>query len=137
MILIRGLPGSGKSTLAKNLATELNMIHVETDMFFERDGVFDGRKLDAAHKWCQNRVESLIKRRYKVVVSNTFSCLWEMRPYLYIASKYRRPVRVIKCIGTFKSIHNVPASTIENMRLRWQDYPGESVATLEASLNSG
>lgn len=119
LYLVRGLPGSGKSTYAK----KLDAVHLETDMYFvDKQGnyQFDASVLSQAHEWCHQETEQQLKQRHNVVVSNTFVQHWEMKPYLALAKKYRANVMVSVCSGEYSSIHDVPLSTIENMRNRWQ-----------------
>ena len=86
--LVRGIPGSGKSTFAKTLGGE----HYEADMFFidgNGEYKFDGSKIKLAHEWCQDMVYmDMIKEIPKIVVSNTFTQEWEMRPYFELAKNY-------------------------------------------------
>ncbi len=127
LIIVRGLPGAGKSTKATQLATELGYTHVESDMFFMKDGTyqFDPSRLCQAHNWCRERVADLLESGKSVVVSNTFTRKWEMLPYIPMATDNGIDLLVLKVVGNFKTIHNVPDSVIEKMRNRWQDYPGE------------
>ena len=120
MVLIRGLPGSGKTTLAKTHFA--GYIHCEADQYFEVDGVyrFCASKLRAAHDDCLRRaIEAMIADR-PVVVSNTFTRLWEMEPYLKAAKKRGVPVRIIEASGNWKNVHGVPEEAIEAMRARWE-----------------
>ena len=125
LTIIRGIPGSGKSTYA----TYLNGEHVESDMYFLKEGKykFDGSKIKAAHQWCRNTVQKLLAEGTDVVVSNTFTQLWEMKAYLDMAKNFNVPVKVIKVIGNFQNIHGVPDHVLEKMKARWQDYPGEEI----------
>lgn len=128
LVLVRGLPGSGKSTLARGLRDYAAFSHRETDKFFERvDGTYDfnPKLLSTAHAWCQRRAEKSLIFHVNCVVSNTFTQLWEIQPYLDMAAQYEEPVVVVKCVGEYGSIHNVPATISEKMKARWEDYPGE------------
>ncbi len=120
LYLVRGLPGSGKSTYAKTL----DAVHLETDMFFvDKQGnyQFCASLLSQAHDWCQQETEQQLKQGHDVVVSNTFVQHWEMKAYLSLAKKYRAKLIVSVCNGDYASVHDVPLSTIEAMRKRWQD----------------
>ena len=87
LFLLRGLPGSGKSTLAKTLGGR----HFEADMFFVKDGEykFDVNYLKMAHEWCQTMVWGNMKDQTDtIVVSNTFTQEWEMKPYYEMAERF-------------------------------------------------
>lgn len=132
LVIVRGLPGSGKSTWAKQRLDDLSKngvkaVHLEADMFFDRDGEYkwDPKKLRDAHAWCQASAAKALSSVPVVIVSNTFSRIWEMSPYLEMAEWLGAEVEVIKACGEFGNIHAVPEKSIEQMRTRWQDYPGE------------
>lgn len=124
LILIRGLPGSGKSTIAQALIQRPMWLHYEADMLFFEDGEykFDQSKLKDAHTWCQHATESALLNGYNVVVSNTFTQLWEMQPYFTMAEKQKSAIQVIECKANFGTIHGVPEETIKRMRERWEVY---------------
>lgn len=120
LFLLRGLPGSGKSTLAKMICNQ----HVEADMFFMQDGEykFDATKLKQAHKWCQDKTESWMQKRYNVVVSNTFTQEWEMDAYYELAKKYGYQVHSLIVENRHGGInqHGVPEETLEKMKKRFE-----------------
>lgn len=122
MILIRGLPGSGKSTLAKAFEKD-GYKHFETDQFFMKDGVysFNGGQLMEAHAWTRKQVEEAMKDGEDVVISNTFTQHWEMKPYRDLASKHDYNVRVIVCKENYGNIHSIPEASMQRMRERWED----------------
>jgi len=122
LTLIRGLPGSGKSTLAKTLGC----LHVEADMYFMKSGVYvyNGAWIKDAHMWCQSVARFATSNLCDVVVSNTFTTLREMQPYLGI---HYDNLKVIRCVGNYGSIHDVPEEVIKKMAARFQDYEGEEI----------
>jgi predicted kinase len=119
LILLRGLPGSGKSTFAKLICNK----HIEADMYFMEGGEykFDASKLKQAHEWCQEITEDWMKRKYNVVVSNTFTMDWEMEPYYKLAEQYGYRVHSIIMENRHEGIneHNVPEDKLVQMRNRF------------------
>ena len=123
---VRGIPGSGKSTFAKTLGGT----HFETDMFFMKDGEykFDMSKLKEAHKWCQDSVNSAMILNHTaglnnvIVVSNTFTQEWEMKPYIDMAERYDYKVFSIIVENRHGGVneHNVPEETLTLMRDRFE-----------------
>ncbi|MHB8739478.1 MAG: AAA family ATPase [Candidatus Dormibacteria bacterium] len=137
MYIIRGLPGSGKSTLAKWIMGLCNSWNVlgekclwtEADhRMHDADGnyLFDPDLLDFCHKECFKDAEGAALRKVPyIIVSNTFTKIWEMQPYLKLAVSYKYTYMVIKCNGTYPNTHNVPQAVIDKMKARWEDYPNE------------
>ena len=126
LFLLRGLPGSGKSTLATQLGGSL----VEADRYFMEYGEykFDASKLKEAHAWCRDQVRKWMEvdnAGYdvdRIVVSNTFTQEWEMKPYYELAEKYGYRVHsiVVENRHGGKNVHNVPDEAIDRMRKRFE-----------------
>ena len=126
LFLLRGLPGSGKSTLAAQLGGSL----VEADRYFMQYGdyKFDASKLKEAHSWCREQVGKWMEvdnAGYdvdRIVVSNTFTQEWEMKPYYELAEKYGYRVYsiVVETRHGGKNVHNVPDEAIDKMRKRFE-----------------
>jgi chloramphenicol 3-O-phosphotransferase len=128
LFLVRGLPGSGKSSIARAISAK----SVSADDFFMQGDkyVFDPKKLGDAHAYCQNTTAHFLSLHevYSVSVANTFTCRWEMEPYLLIAEKVGARIVVI---DTFDAglddaalsrinVHGVPVESIAAMRARWE-----------------
>lgn len=121
LFLLRGLPGSGKSTLAESLGGS----HMEADKYFTYDGKyeFDVTKLKDAHDWCQNAVRVFMENKSKrVVVSNTFTQEWEMKPYFELAEKHGYKVYSLICENRHGGIneHGVPEDKLKLMKNRFE-----------------
>lgn len=121
LFLLRGLPGSGKSTLAKSLGGK----HIEADMFFMKDGVyeFDSSKLRDAHQWCDVMVGSWMSDgEERIVVSNTFTQEWEMKNYYEWATDFDYKVYSLIVENRHGGIneHGVPEDKLEIMRNRFE-----------------
>ena len=126
LYIVRGVPGSGKSTFAKSIGG----IHIEADQFFMENGKynFDITKLKLAHKYCQNQTEAWMKtdgaqvNNDKIVVSNTFTQEWEMKPYFELAEKYGYIVFTVIVENRHgrKNIHDVPEDKIQQMKDRFE-----------------
>ena len=121
LTLIRGIPGSGKTTIAM----KMGVVHIEADMFFEKNGKyrFEGFKIKDAHAWCQSQVMYHLNQNNSVVVSNSFVKIEEMKPYVDFCKKYDASLHIIECNGNYKSVHEVPDSTIEHMKRNWEALP--------------
>ena len=119
LIAIRGLPGSGKSEFAKYL--DLNFF--EADQYFDNfnDGIFDFKLIKKAHEFCYKNVEKELRLGNSVVVSNTMTTEHEVKEYQDLAIKYK--ARFVSLIlenrHKGQSIHDVPKSSIEQMRKRF------------------
>jgi predicted kinase len=127
LYLLRGLPGSGKSTLAEQLGGS----HFETDKYFiDKDGNynFDGSKLKEAHKWCQDSVATAMVLNHTIgdnetiVVSNTFTQEWEMKPYMDVAKDWGYRVFTIIVENRHGGVnqHGVPDEKLQQMKDRFE-----------------
>ena len=126
LYLLRGLPGSGKSTLAKKFGGS----HFEADQYFMQDSQynFDVTKLKDAHQWCQSSVELAMIQGHilpddsVIVVSNTFTQEWEMKPYYDMAKTYGYTVFSLIVENRHGGVneHGVPEDKLEAMRVRFE-----------------
>lgn len=126
LYIVRGIPGSGKSTFAKSLGGA----HFEADMFFMKDGEykFDMTKIKDAHKWCQDSVNTAMilnntaGLNQTIVVSNTFTQEWEMKPYFEMADLHGYKVFSIIVENRHGGVneHNVPEEVLINMKNRFE-----------------
>lgn len=132
LYIVRGLPGSGKSTFAKKLVTD-DFLVCEADKYFidKETGEynFDFTKIKEAHKFCQETVETYMKdslvndQFYRdIVVSNTFTQEWEMKPYFELAKQYGYQVTSLIVENRHGGInqHGVPEDKIEIMKNRFE-----------------
>jgi predicted kinase len=125
LILLRGLPGSGKSTFAKSISNE-STGHIESDMFFVKDGEykFDGSKIKDAHNWCQDVVEHWMSSNEfeTIIVSNTFTQEWEMKPYMDMAKEWEYQIFSIILENRHGGVnqHGVPDEKLQQMNDRFE-----------------
>lgn len=124
LYLIRGLPGSGKSTFAKRLAVSLGAAHWEADMYHvNSEGVYDWKPeaVHRSHQWCQEAARSFMQVGRSVVISNTFTTVKEMKPYLDLAETFGYDVTSLITENRHgnSSIHGVPQETMEKMKQRF------------------
>jgi len=117
LILIRGLPGSGKTTMATVLVL-IDYKHFEADMFFTLAGVYryEASKVRNAHEWCIEATRNALEAGSRVVVSNTFTRLNEMEPYLSMTKN----LKIIEARGTWENTHGVPKEMLDRMASRWE-----------------
>ena len=127
LYLLRGLPGSGKSTLAKQLGGS----HFETDKYFVGENGeynFDGSKLKEAHQWCQDSVSNAMVLNHTtgehetIVISNTFTQEWEMKPYMDMAKNWGYIVFTIIVENRHGGVnqHGVPDEKLQQMKDRFE-----------------
>lgn len=132
--IIRGLPGSGKTTFAAKLGC---MWFEADDWFTDYEGEyrFEPTEVHSAHQYCRLVTEYEMRNDISVelAVANTFTTIEEMEPYFKLAQKYGWQVKVWRMNGDFGSVHNVPDETINRMKHRFQDWPGEVVPALLTS----
>lgn len=122
LILVRGIPGSGKSTFAKALGG----VHYEADMFFldqQSNYVFDPSKIKDAHSWCQSHCLHLMEEgESRIVISNTFTQGWEMKPYMDMAIENDYTVFTIVVENRHGGVntHGVPEDKLQAMKDRFE-----------------
>ena len=136
LIIVRGIPGSGKTTFVENQRAGDNpelSFHFEADMYFEwinlltgqKEYSFDQSQLGNAHAWCQEQTKRALTKGGKVYVSNTFTTLKELVPYLEMATELGAKIEIHEMSeipvveGKRKNIHNVPQDVIDKMLQRW------------------
>jgi len=123
--LVRGLPGSGKSTWVKSSLS--GIYHLEADMYFVRDGEyrFNQGKIKEAHEFTIKFASLIMESGADLAVSNTFSRIWEMEPYLRLAKRFGYAVKVVRMTANHGNVHGVPDEIIKKMSERFEDYGGE------------
>ncbi|XP_071593103.1 uncharacterized protein [Heliangelus exortis] len=89
LLILRGLPGSGKSTLSRTLLGQsCDGIVLSTDDYFrQQDGyTYNAAHLGDAHDWNQKRAkEAMEQGKSPVIIDNTNTQAWEMKPYVQVA----------------------------------------------------
>jgi NEDD4-binding protein 2 len=100
LILMRGVSGSGKSTLAEKICAEQSFaVIVSTDDYFVVEGEyrFDPKKLGEYHAANVRRTEdAMVERCPCVIVDNTNTQAWEMKPYVELAVKHGYSVKIVE-----------------------------------------
>lgn len=150
LTLIRGLPGSGKSTLAQKLwqdvwsasLTDPTVIppdRYEADDFFVNSYTneyrFDSSLLGDAHNWCYENTLKTLRDGVDVIVSNTFTKVWEIKRYLELGDKIPDlEIRVIEVKTQYENIHGVSEEKIWEMSARWQDIPKDIIEKRSISV---
>ena len=138
ILTIRGLTGSGKSSWLRHNSDEHNIDRwiSADDYFINHNGnyIFEAGLLPNAHANCQQRTRSDLELGFKTIgIHNTFSCRWEMEPYILLAKEFNAEFQVIDLFDGGctdkelfeRNVHDVPLETIVAMRARWEhDWEG-------------
>lgn len=124
LFIVRGHPGSGKSTYARHLIdTNLATIHIENDTFFTDAAgnyAFDITKHEQAKQWCLEQVQSSLEQGLDTVVSNTFTTVKELQPYLDLG--YR--TQVIEMDLNYIDTHRVPKDIVNVKKKAFEHFEG-------------
>ena len=137
LVLIRGLSGSGKTSLMELIVgssdySSEDRASVSVNDFFvsdEGDYQFDPTQLKAAHEWCFDEAEALVKDEAidVVVVHNVFSRKWEVDPYVEMGRKHGCVIHIVNLYDrglndaqlSRESVHDVHPGIIQKQRKRW------------------
>ncbi|KAK6173334.1 hypothetical protein SNE40_016805 [Patella caerulea] len=129
LVLLRGLPGSGKSHLAREIVG--NGIILSTDDYFIKDGIymFEPNDLTTAHTWNKQRaINAMEAGTNPVIIDNTNTKIWEMKPYAKSASQNGYNIVIIEPDTPWKfkarelqakNIHGVSKDVINKMKDRY------------------
>ena len=123
LYILRGLPGSGKSTMA----LKIGGLVFSTDDFFIKDGKYkcDPSLYPEAHGWNIKRTkEALENKNSKVIVDNTNTCAWEIRPYVEYGIKNNYTIVLVEPDSPYSwdskklaevNTHRIPEHKIQEM----------------------
>lgn len=143
LLLIRGPSGSGKSTLAQQIkefvrSQDATCEVCEADQYFmKEDGYnFSPSLLDQAHKYCKQKARDAVATGTDIViVSNTSTKAFEMKPYATIASDFSYRFKILrKFVSQELAVertkyrgnnHTIPEHVIHSQYERIIDLPGE------------
>lgn len=140
LVIIRGIPGSGKTTMAKEICDGIiKHPHFEADDFFTHSYLdeynFSPELVKYAHQYCQlNTMKAMYEQHPKIVVSNTFTQIWELEPYLDMAKQFGYEVDIYVCDGEYPNVHGVPQEKVEEMKRRFE--PTEDIKSNYISVLS-
>ncbi len=134
LYLYRGISGSGKSTAASALAFDLQCQYVEADMFHMTKDGYDWSQdnLSRGHQWCLLETERLHRLFGDVVVSNTFTMVREIIPFLDLTERLETDIMICEpntewcknaALCWERNVHKVPLEIVERQLQRWQNVP--------------
>lgn len=128
LTLVRGPSGYGKSQYALGYSRDDVCAHVEADMYMYNDKgeyQFEFNKLAEAHDWCYKTTEVYLRANFHVVVSNTFTRVWEMQRYYDLAQRLGVGFHVERMATKFQNDKGVPDEVVQRQEERMEDWPGE------------
>jgi len=120
LIIVRGIPGSGKTTFAHLLSRAV----CSADDYFTYGNEYRWSvdKVSMAHTWCQRKCRRFMKKQiHRIVIANTSTTEKELQPYMDLARQfgYRVFTVIVESRHGNKSVHNVPESTLDKMKARF------------------
>ncbi|KAG1714502.1 NEDD4-binding protein 2-like 1 [Nymphon striatum] len=134
LVVLRGVPGSGKSTLAQQIlfsgrilsSDDFFMKRIKGQMVYD----FNPMRLGEAHDWNQKRTKKLLSKGFTpIIIDNTNTEIWEMKPYLALGIRYGFSVYILEPTTPWKfkarelskkNSHGVPFKSIERMLQRYE-----------------
>ncbi len=99
MIIVTGLPGTGKTTFAAALASELDLIHLNTDMIRDdmgKRGQYDEHTKAMIYEALLSRAEKAIKDDKSLIIDGTFHKRKRRQLFVDLATRYVRPITWIE-----------------------------------------
>jgi predicted kinase len=127
LFLLRGLPGSGKSSLAESLSENGKYPVFSVDSYFTNAETgaynFEFDKNHIAYSQCIEQTRTALQAgREKVIVDNTFTMDWEMKPYFELASEfnYRLFVMTVENYHGSKNIHHISEEQLQKMAVTYK-----------------
>jgi len=139
LVLMRGVPGAGKTYLAQVLVGMVTS-NAQVQHIFSADDYFimlgrgvysyDPNQVSQAHNWNQKRVSEALRRATNpVIVDNTHTQAWEMRPYVTMGVQQGYMIEVVEPVTPWRmkeaelakrNVHNVPREKIRQMLDRYE-----------------
>ena len=132
VVIMRGPSGSGKSTYTKKHYPDAYVC--SADLFFHDEKGnynFDPKLLGRAHEDCKRKFKkALHEKRPLVVVDNTNTKFWEMKPYIQMAREAGYDVEFVRLstpvdVAASRNVHGVPLDAVKRMADRMEDLPTE------------
>ena len=127
LFLLRGLPGSGKSTIAESLSENGKYPIFSVDSYFTNADTgeyhFEFDKNQFAYSQCIENTKAALEAGHdKVIVDNTFTMDWEMKPYFKLASEYhyRLFVMTVENYHGNKNIHHISEEQLQKMATNYK-----------------
>lgn len=126
LLLLRGIPGAGKTTLANQIAKSNNAPIFSIDSYFTNERgeyKFDFTKNHLAYKECESKTKDALEKTIPfVIVDNTFTLEWEMKPYEDLAKHYGYLYFVVTVENRHggENVHQIPVDQIEKMKAKFK-----------------
>ncbi|EOQ97066.1 AAA domain protein [Leptospira wolbachii serovar Codice str. CDC] len=126
LLALRGIPGSGKTTLAKTLSLSNGAPIFSIDSYFENElgeYTFEFQKNHIAYKECESKTKEALEEGIPfVIVDNTFTLDWELKPYERLANEFGYLFFVVTVENRHggKNIHQIPEEQIEKMKAKYR-----------------
>lgn len=132
VVVMRGVSGSGKSTYIGKHFPDAYVVSAD-HYFIGKSGeyVFDRNKLGAAHGQCKHKFLAALKKGTPlIVVDNTNTKLFEMKPYVKAAKEAGYEVSFVRLetpvsVAAKRNTHGVPEEAVQAMHDRMAEIPSD------------
>jgi len=130
VVIMRGPSGSGKSTFRKNHFPDAFVCSADF-FFYDKEGKYEFKPqlIGAAHESCKKTFKKALRAGEPlIVVDNTNTKMWEMKPYIQAAKQAGYDVEFVRLstpvdVAAARNVHGVPLDAVKRMADRMEDLP--------------
>lgn len=132
VVIMRGPSGAGKSTYTKKHFPGALVCSAD-HFFYNKEGKYEFKAnlIGAAHESCKRVFKkALAAESPLIVVDNTNTKMWEMKPYIMAAKNAGYDIEFVRLstpvdVAAARNVHGVPLDAVQRMADRMEDLPAD------------